>query len=112
MEVFARSVEQVQRLVENWMEEIFADAVGGCLFGPAFALSFIDVLVPVSGLENHDDDHPSGAERLLSLDALLKAPEFGSVLGSLPIGIQSRYLAIVAMAVDATSSTSLPIGTR
>jgi hypothetical protein len=73
---FAFTLDQAQKFRDDWIEELFADAVGVCLFGPAFVFAFIEVLVPLGPLERASS-HPPSATRLVSMKSLLEDPVLG-----------------------------------
>ncbi len=95
--VTASIASKVDDMAGRWMEELFADAVGTCLFGPAFVLALIDVLLPISGLEQPDEDHPSGASRLLFIEALLSRPELAGIIDAVPSRMRVRLDGILEM---------------
>jgi hypothetical protein len=41
----------VDALVGAWLEELFSDAIGACVFGPAFLMAVLEVLLTTSSLE-------------------------------------------------------------
>jgi hypothetical protein len=99
-DIIARVATTAQAMCASWMEELFADAVGVCLFGPAFIFSFIEVLMPVSGLQNADEDHPPGAMRLLWMEQLLRGPQLTGMIDAMPDGLRTRLDAWITMSAE------------
>jgi len=71
---------------ESWLAEIYADAVGVCLAGPAYAVAFARLLGAFFSLREAGSSHPPLALRIRLIDRALKAhgftmpPEFATLL--------------------------------
>ena len=102
LQQFASAARFLKIVVESWLEELFADAIGVCLFGPAYVLTFIDVLFPTGAPERASQDHPPIATRVLQMDALLRRKELGGMYQALPVPLTARIKPIVKIAKAAS----------
>jgi hypothetical protein len=96
--LIAKVASDVATISERWIEELFADAIGVCLFGPAFIKAFADVLLPTGRLAQASFDHPPQAVRVIFQHDLLAQKEFGDFAAAIPSELKERLDAIVALA--------------
>jgi hypothetical protein len=105
--VYGDIATRVKGTVNRWLEELFADAVGACLFGPALVFAFVDLFLPSQHLESPGTDHPPNAVRLAWLRTLLDRSELADGDGAdkmsqaLPPSLLARLDAVVREATDA-----------
>lgn len=103
--------KDVREVVQDWAEELFADAVGTCLFGPAFVFAFVEVVVPLAPLDRASTDHPANATRLVSMKALLEDAELQQS-AALPVALQELVASIMVQADAALASVPGPRTSR
>jgi len=95
LEHHAEVVQRFQQVVEAWLEEIFADAIGLNLFGPAFLLGSLYVFLPTGEFNRPTDDHPPTGMRILLQMQALKTGSAGDRTAALPQHVASTITAIV-----------------
>lgn len=69
--VVASIGKRISIVVENWIEEFFADSVGCMLLGPAFFCAYASFLVAVMPMDRFSDDHPADRQRITNILASL-----------------------------------------
>jgi hypothetical protein len=102
--LIAKVASNVSAITERWIEELFADAVGVCLFGAAFTKAFADVLLPTGPWAQASPDHPPHAVRISFQLDLLARSEFGDFAGTVPPRLKERLDAVATLASSALSS--------
>jgi hypothetical protein len=102
--LIAKVASDVSSITERWVEELFADAVGVCLFGPAFTKAFADVLLPTGRLAQASHDHPPHAVRITFQRDLLARKEFGDFASIIPAKLKERLDAVSTLASSALSA--------
>ena len=55
---------RLQMIMSQWVEELTADALGLCLFGPAYFFSFVYFVGPFASMDNPFDSHPPDRMRI------------------------------------------------
>jgi hypothetical protein len=96
MDQFAATMQEFQMKAERWLEELFADAIGTCLFGPAFVFAFLEFLAPTALFERGTKDHPPHGTRIIFMDSLLRDSRCGDFATCLPSGMLQRLDSLVA----------------
>lgn len=91
LEIVAAVGVDANDLAQAWLEEIFSDAVGTCLFGPAFMVSMLEVLLTTGSMERGTPSHPPLAARLKCIGRTLQHPELGFDPGRLPTNLRNRF---------------------
>jgi hypothetical protein len=100
------------QLLSSWVEELFADAVGVCLFGPAYVIAFVEYLIPmIDDLFRPSGDHPAGAIRVNLLLAALRHPDI-NCFSQLPQATSARLEALEALCEQPAASQGVPLSTR
>ena len=52
------------RIIPQWVEELTADALALCLFGPAYFFAFVYFVGPFASMDNSSDSHPPDRMRI------------------------------------------------
>jgi hypothetical protein len=81
----------IDELVDAWVEELFSDAIGASVFGPAFLMAVLDVLLTTGSLERGSQTHPPLALRLVCIGRVLDHKDLGGMVGALPPNMRARY---------------------
>lgn len=55
---------RLQMITSQWVEELTADALALCLFGPAYFFSFVYFVGPFASMDNPSDSHPPDRIRI------------------------------------------------
>ncbi len=63
---------QINEVSEMWVKELTCDAIGYCLFGPAYLFSALDVLPSAFTFDNDQGTHPTNRMRFLLLFRMLE----------------------------------------
>jgi hypothetical protein len=82
---------ELDEQTEYWLEELFSDAVGACLFGPAFLVSFLEVLLTTGSMDRGSSTHPPLAARLHCIGKALRHAELGFTSDSFPPNLRERF---------------------
>lgn len=88
----------LQSVTLGWLEEVYGDAIGCCLFGPAFLLAFIEVFPPIRDLAAATMGHPPDALRLSVIARVLSDPRLGHRKAQLPLPVRQRILSALELA--------------
>lgn len=103
MELVAQVGGDINDLLDAWIEELFSDAVGACVFGPAFFMAVLEVLLTTDSLERGSHTHPPLATRLLCIGRVLEHEQLGGMVGALPPNMKARYDSALKEATDVVS---------
>lgn len=55
---------RLQMIMSQWVEELTADALALCLFGPAYFFAFVYFVGPFASMDNPSDSHPPDRMRI------------------------------------------------
>jgi hypothetical protein len=91
LEVVAAVGADVDDILESWLEELFSDAIGTCLFGPAFFESMLEVLLTTGSLDRGTASHPPLAARLQCIGRTLQHAEVGFRSDQFPATLKGRF---------------------
>jgi hypothetical protein len=96
LELVAEVGANIDDLVSAWLEELFSDAVGTALFGPAFLVSMLEVLLTTGSLDRGTASHPPLAARLQCIGRTLQHVDMGFTADSFPTNLRSRFETVMA----------------
>lgn len=81
VEIRSTFTRQINELAKLWVKELTCDALGYCLFGPAYLFAALDVLTLAYAFDNDRGTHPPNRMRFLLLYEMLdKETDFLSIL--------------------------------
>ena len=61
------------RIIPQWVEELTADALALCLFGPAYFFAFVYFTGPFASMDNSSDSHPPDRMRIAFMCNMLSS---------------------------------------
>lgn len=106
MQLLAQVSGEIDELCEFWLEELFSDAVGTCLFGPAFLVAMLETLLTTGSMERGTSTHPPLAARLLCIGKTLQHTALGFSSQSFPPNLRARFDASMAEAQSTLQAPS------
>jgi len=65
------------RIIPQWVEELTADALALCLFGPAYFFAFVYFVGPFASMDNSSDSHPPDRMRIAFMCNMLSSQDDG-----------------------------------
>lgn len=80
----AALTRQINEAVAGWIEELASDALGLCLFGPAYYYAFLHFVISFQHIDNAGPTHPAPRLRLKLLADMMADGEVTSSLGYVP----------------------------
>ena len=110
LEIVAGVGAEFEDWTQAWLEELFSDSVGTCLFGPAFFVSILEVLLTTDSLDRGTRNHPALAARLQCIGRTLQRPELGFKVESFTPKLKSRFEMAMAAADNALKINRTPSG--
>lgn len=105
---FAQVSDEIDELCEFWLEELFSDAVGACLFGPAFLVAMLETLLTTGSMGRGTSTHPPLAARLLCIGKTLQHAALGFNPDTFPPKLRARFEACMVEAQAALQRPSAP----
>ena len=77
--------KDINSKMKSWVKELCSDALGTCLFGPAFFFSFLDLTISVQDLDMETFSHPPPRIRIKFITTVLDSLDFKTCfVGKLP----------------------------
>ena len=61
---FPERKRRIERIIDNWIHETFADYIGIILLGPCTLLAFMKLIEPNDSHQTDDDEHPCDSLRI------------------------------------------------
>jgi len=98
LEVLAEVGADASELAQAWLEELFSDAIATALFGPAFLVSMLDVLLTTGSMERGTYSHPPLAARLQCVGRTLQHTDLGFNASVFPPRLRERFETAMAEA--------------
>ena len=74
---------EINRTIAGWLAELSSDAIGLCLFGPAYYFAFVHFIVSFQYLDVTDTSHPAPRVRLRLMRQMIRDLGFYEKFGAL-----------------------------